>query len=434
MTGSIQDNLSTGRGLYINQFPEFGTGPVSYEDAISEEFFAKEKEALFKNSWLMVGRIEQLPRGGSYFTRELPNLASLVITKDLAGEVHAFHNVCAHRGNKVVWQDHPAAECAGNARAFNCKYHGWRYDLEGKVDHVTNEEHFYDLPKSLLRMPKVACEVFAGFVFINLSKDPQPIDEFLGDRLKALEAYPFEKMTQRYGFKTDIKGNWKIAVDSVSEWYHPPYVHGRFLDTNTANAEKLVPPIDAYHYDFFGRHMMTSVPGPRPLKPREIGNAGPLPRDQKEVYRRFRAGLFGPDDVPDIGGRPEFLNPGDIKYWSNDQYWFWPNLYVQIWERNYYITYQYWPTSVDEMVYEVEMYFVPPTNALERLAQELTVDSTIEFFFQDINTMEATHSAVRQRQIETFYLSDQEIMIRALHKNVRDAVEEWEAKQSGATA
>lgn len=436
---TIQERLATGRGRYIDDFPEFGTGPVSYEDSISEEFFRKEKQALFKNSWLMVGRVERLARPGSYFTRELPNLASLVITKDVEGKVHAFHNVCAHRGNKVVWQDHPGEECAGNARAFNCKYHGWRYDLEGKVNHVTNEEHFYDLPKSLLAMPQVHVEVFAGFIFINLTKeDPTPLREALGDRLLELEKYPFEKLTQRHAFRTPIKGNWKLAVDSVSEWYHPPYVHGRFLDINTANAEKLVPPIDSYHYDFWDRHMVTSVPGPRPLKPRELGSFGPLGRDQKDVYRMFRAGLFGPDDVADLGELPDFLNPGDIQYWSNDQYWIFPNLYVQIWERNYYITYQYWPVSVGEMVYEVEIYFVPPKNALERLSQELVVDSTIEFFFQDVNTIEATYSAISQRQIETFHLSDQEIMIRALHKNVRDAVAEWEAEQeqnkNGASA
>lgn len=426
---SIQDRLATGRGRYIDDFPEFGTEPVHYDTAIDPEWFERERKAIFRNSWINVGRVERLAKKGSYFTRELYGLASLVITKDVQGEVHAFHNVCAHRGNKVVWQDHPKAECAGAARAFTCKYHGWRYDLEGKVDHVTNEEHFYDLPKSLLAMPKVHAEVFAGFIFVNLSKStPQPLRDYLGERLQQLEQYPFDKLTQRYAFKSTIHGNWKLAVDSVSEWYHPPYVHGRFLDINTANAEKLVPPIDSYHYDFFGKHMVTSVPGPRPLPPRELGTAGPLPRDQKAVYRMFRAGLFGPDDVPDLGELPDFLNPGQIKYWSNDQFWFFPNLYVQIWERGYYITYQYWPISTDEMVYEIEMYFVPPTTALERLSQELVVDSTIEFAMQDVNTIEATHSALKTRAQDTFHLSDQELMIRAFHKTVRDTVHEYEEK------
>jgi phenylpropionate dioxygenase-like ring-hydroxylating dioxygenase large terminal subunit len=422
MTG-IQERLTTGKGKFTPRYPELGTGPVSYEDAISPDFFAAEHDAIFRRSWLYVGRAERLPRPGTYFTRELPGLASLVVARGLDGTVRAFHNVCAHRGNKVVWQEHPGDECSGSARQFACKYHGWRYDLEGKVAHVTSESEFFDLPRSLLAMPPAHCEELAGFVFVNLADDPVPLRDHLGDRLLELEAYPFHLMTQRYGFSTRIHGNWKLAIDSVCEWYHPPYVHGRFIDPDVSKAEKMVPPVDAYHYDLFGPHMLTSVPGPPPLPPREPGTAGPPRRDQNWVHRLFRAGLFGPDDVPDIGPRPDFLNKGRIRSWGNDQFWLFPNLSVQIWARNYYITYTYWPETVDSHIYEIDLYFVPPARASERLAQELVVDSTIEFAMQDVNTIEATHSALATRAQSTFHLSDQELMIRHFHKVVRDTVE-----------
>jgi len=120
MTG-IQQRLATGRGKFTTDYPELGTGPVNYEDSISEEFFVAERKAVFERNWLCVGRLERLPRKGSYFTRELPGrLASIVITRDLDDNVHAFHNVCAHRGNKVVWQEHPQEESAGSCRAFAC--------------------------------------------------------------------------------------------------------------------------------------------------------------------------------------------------------------------------------------------------------------------------------------------------------------------------
>ena len=307
----IQERLGTGKGKFTPQYPELGTGPVNYEDAISPEFFEAEREAIFQRSWLYVGRSERIPRPGSYFTRELPGrLASIVVTRGLDGTVQAFHNVCAHRGNKVVWQEHPQEESSGSCRQFSCKYHGWRYDLEGKVAHVTNEQEFFDLDPSTLRMPPVACEEFAGFVFVNLGDDPVPLRHYLGERILELEAYPFERMTQRYGFSTRIHGNWKLAIDSVCEWYHPPYVHGRFIDKDVAKAEKMVPPVDAYHYDLFPPHMLTSVPGPPPLRPREPGTAGPAARDQRWVYRLFRAGLFGPDDVPDLGDAPGLPEQG----------------------------------------------------------------------------------------------------------------------------
>jgi len=94
MTG-IQQRLATGRGKFTTDYPELGTGPVNYEDSISEEFFVAERKAVFERNWLCVGRLERLPRKGSYFTRELPGrLASIVITRDLDDNVHAF-TTCA---------------------------------------------------------------------------------------------------------------------------------------------------------------------------------------------------------------------------------------------------------------------------------------------------------------------------------------------------
>jgi hypothetical protein len=75
------------------------------------------------------------------------------------------------------------------------------------VNHITNEAEFFDLDKSKLRMPAVHCEVWAGFIFINLAEDPVPLPSFLGEILLPMETYPFHLMTQRYGFSTRIKGN-----------------------------------------------------------------------------------------------------------------------------------------------------------------------------------------------------------------------------------
>ena len=150
----------------------------------------------------------------------------------------------------------------------------------------------------------------------------------------------------------------------------------------------------------------------------------PVPEPGVAVdWRDDKPGLpVGPDDIPDLGPLPDFLNKGRIKFWGNDQFWLFPNLSIQIWARGYYITYTYWPEAVDRHIYEIDMYFVPPANARERLAQELVVDSTMEFAMQDVNTIEATHSALETRRNQRFHLSDQELLIRGFHKVIRDAV------------
>src|SRR5262244_3889352 len=120
-------------GTWTQHYPELGTELVSYEDSISPELYELEREAIFKRAWLNVGRVEQVPRNGSYFTRELAVArTSLIIVRGADGVIRAFHNICRHRGNKLVWTDDPAAETHGSCRQFVCKYHGWTYGLDGK--------------------------------------------------------------------------------------------------------------------------------------------------------------------------------------------------------------------------------------------------------------------------------------------------------------
>ena len=148
---------------------ELGTGPVSYEDSISPEFFELEREAIFARTWLNVGRIEQLPRVGSYFTKEIDAArTSIVVVRGADDEVRAFHNICRHRGNKFVWQDYPSEETAGTCRQFQCKYHGWRYSLEGDLTFVQQEDEFFDLDKADYGLAPVQVDAWEGFIFVNL--------------------------------------------------------------------------------------------------------------------------------------------------------------------------------------------------------------------------------------------------------------------------
>src|SRR5262249_46750911 len=80
-------------GSWTRHYPGLGTAPVSYEDSISPGYFAKERDAIFHKSWLNVGRIEQLPRIGSYFSREIAvTQSSIIIVKDVEGRGPGFPN------------------------------------------------------------------------------------------------------------------------------------------------------------------------------------------------------------------------------------------------------------------------------------------------------------------------------------------------------
>src|SRR3954469_20766771 len=98
-------------GSWTEHYPELGTGPVSYEDSISPAHYELEREAIFARTWLNVGRVEKLPRTDSNFTKELGAArTSVIVVRDREGGVRAFHNICRHRGNKLVWNDFPREE------------------------------------------------------------------------------------------------------------------------------------------------------------------------------------------------------------------------------------------------------------------------------------------------------------------------------------
>ncbi|MCB1285605.1 MAG: Rieske (2Fe-2S) protein, partial [Microthrixaceae bacterium] len=157
------------------------TAPVSYDDSITEEHYQLEQAAIFQKTWLNVGRVEQLPRTGTYFTKELDAAGtSIIVVRDAKGTSRAFHNVCRHRGNKLVWQDYPREETSGSCRQFTCKYHGWRYDLEGALTFVQQQEEFFDLDMAEFGLVPVRCETWEGFIFVNFDDEAAPLRDYMG--------------------------------------------------------------------------------------------------------------------------------------------------------------------------------------------------------------------------------------------------------------
>jgi hypothetical protein len=151
----------------------------------------------------------------------------------------------------------------------------------------------------------------------------------------------------------------------------------------------------------------------------------------KPIERVIRSGLFGPWDRPiEIDDLPPSLNPARHPAWGVDSFVFFPNFMVLVWAPNWYLTYHYWPTSYNSHIFEGTLYFVPPSNARERLQQELAAVTFKEYALQDSNTLEATQRMIESRAVTAFPLNDQEILLRQLHKTARDYVAAYEQQRS----
>ena len=411
-------------GSWTEHYPHLRTTPTTYADSVSPDWYEAERDAVFRRTWLNVGRVEQLARVGSYFTKELDAVGtSVIVVRSGEHEYRAFHNICRHRGNKLVWSDFPAEETSGFCRQFQCKYHAWRYDLDGSLAFIQQEEEFFDVDKADYPLASVHLEVWEGWIFINFDPaTPQPLSEYLGLFGQGLEGFPFDKMTQVHKYRAEIGANWKLFIDAFVEFYHAPVLHVKQA-TAEESAKLNRQGYEALHYEIDGPHAVVSSWG---------GMAPPKdPSIVKPIERILRSGLFGMWDYADVGcDIQDFdaVNRSGMKQWGLDSFLFFPNFMILTWKPNWLITYHYWPTSYNTHIFEGVCYFVPPENALVRLRQELAVASFKEYGLQDGNTLEATQRMIESyTPVKEFPLNDQEILIRHLHQTVQRYVEDFAA-------
>ncbi|HVN38032.1 MAG TPA: aromatic ring-hydroxylating dioxygenase subunit alpha [Myxococcota bacterium] len=412
-------------GSWTAHHPELGTGLVSFEDSVSPAFFEQEREAIFKRAWLNVGRVEQLDRDGTFFTKDLPGVGtSILVTRAADGRIRALHNVCRHRGNKLVWDGTPRGEACGRARQLVCRYHGWRYGLDGVCTYVHQENEFFGLRKDALGLAPVHCDTWAGFIFVNLAREPEwSLRDYLGPMVGALEGYPFERMTERYSFRAENGSNWKIFVDAFQEYYHVAPLHTHQLGP-TPEARNPEYPFEAAHYQIDGPHRMVSTSGT---------HKHTWPKEHLYPAEALtRSGNTGPWDAPDLGPLAG-VNPSGTSRWGIDNFQVFPNLEMLIYERGWYVTYRYWPTSHHTHVFEGDLHFAPARTARERLAHEYAALTFKEYGLRDCGTLDGTQMGLEQRAFAEFPLCDQEILVRHFHKTVGDWVEAWRERAAEAT-
>ena len=136
--------------------------PAAYT---SEEFFALERERIFRTGWMAVGHIAQIPDVGDYFTIDL--LGEPLVVVRGPDRIRVLSRVCLHR-----WA--PVVSGAGNTRLFSCPFHRWGYDLTGQLRTAPFMEQAAGFDPARCRLPEIRSEIVVGSIYINLSGDAEP--------------------------------------------------------------------------------------------------------------------------------------------------------------------------------------------------------------------------------------------------------------------
>ncbi|MFD4354367.1 aromatic ring-hydroxylating dioxygenase subunit alpha [Nocardia sp. NPDC058518] len=201
---------------------------IGVEAYISPEYARAEGDRLWAKVWQQVCRVEEIPRVGDYLTYEIA-ADSVIVVRTTPETLRAYHNVCAHRGRRLVDTPPGAHDGRGQARQFTCSFHGWRYDLDGRNTFVAERE---DWPCGLTArndgLQKVQIDTWGGWVWINMDPDCEPLRDYLEPAASLLEHFELEKMRYRWRKWLTFDCNWKVAFEAFMETYHVPYTHPEF--------------------------------------------------------------------------------------------------------------------------------------------------------------------------------------------------------------
>jgi phenylpropionate dioxygenase-like ring-hydroxylating dioxygenase large terminal subunit len=393
---------TTSEKRWHEQYPELGTGPVSVEPYVSQEYFERERERIFRRVWLNIGRVEELPKVGDYLVKDLPTCdTSLIVTRGKDDQIRAFHNICSHRCNKLVW------EKGGSCQSFSCKFHGWTYGLDGRLTFVPDEGKFFQLPKSDLGLTPVATDVWEGFIFVNLDPQPQEtLAEYLGELGRDLQGYPFaENSATCYSWQTELRTNWKVLKDAFQEAYHVAFLHRRSLpDSFTSRGN---PFAHALNIKLYHRHHSLSA----------FGNPEHKPTPVEALAFRFGSLLIRNDFAMD--NLPPAVNPTRSPAWSLDLNVFFPNFFVDVLDGTYF-TYNMWPLAVDRTLWEVRGYYPKATTPGQRFSQEYSRIIFRDVLMEDGSTVEQTQAVMASRAKKEIFLHDEELLIRHDHKTAQE--------------
>ena len=387
--------------VWASKFPELGEGPVSVEPCISEDYFEREKEQLFKKVWLKVGRVEEFPAAGSWKLKPMSIWdTTIIFVRGDDDHIRGFHNTCSHRGNSVIW----AKSGRGKSRHFFCHFHGWTYDTMGQLVDVPQEDEFLDSFKRCENgLTPVAVEVWEGFVFANLEPNPvQSLASFLGEAGTRYSGFPFGEMTAVYSYRTVLNCNWKVAQDAFSEAYHVSTIHaGSFPDGFAAKI---------WDVELSGPHRSCAV---------YMTEQGPKPTPVAGIAHRL-----GTSSIAKRGARTELpprINPRRDPTFAFDLAVLFPNFLVHVMD-GLYFTHQFEPIAVDKTLWEGIQYFRPPRNAGERFSHEYGQVLQRNAWLEDTATMEATHTALKSGAKKVMHLQDHEILIRHSYKAVDEYI------------
>ena len=383
-----------------------GHEPVPSEPYRSAAYFELEREHIFRRVWLCVGREEEAPESGDFVIKEVEVCkASALIVRGQDKTLRAFHNVCAHRSNKVVW------ETRGHAKQLTCRYHSWTYTLAGELRGVPDAAMFFNLDKASCGLTPIHISCWNGFIFLNFAAAPeQSLHEYLGGLGQKLDGYPFARFSACAVISGVLEANWKTAVDAFQEAYHLGVLHKRTIGPQFCGGSN--PFGRLISAEFHGPHRSGSIWGNRDFRPR--------PTEQTAFSYSIPIGGGGRvEPVEDV--LPATINPENDPSWAIELNVAFPNVIYFV-SKQGFLTHSFWPITHDRTRWEARMNFTPATSARQLFAQQFSVCQARDTFVEDHVNLRHAQQGLNSGAKPVLHFQDNEVFPRHQYSVVDEFV------------
>lgn len=204
-------------GLVAAQRSGYSLDQAFYADPA---IFARERERIFRNHWIMAGHVSQIPEPGDYRLFDLAG-ESIILVHDAAAGVRAHYNVCRHRGSRVV------LEPEGTARALTCRYHGWTYGTDGRL--LAAPRMRDDFEPECHGLAPCALRIVEGLIFVSLADGEGPsLDAVVAGVTPYLRLHGIADARVAHRAVYPVDANWKLTVENYLECYHCKPAHPEY--------------------------------------------------------------------------------------------------------------------------------------------------------------------------------------------------------------
>lgn len=350
---STQDMIATDRGdlpdaLRQEQAAYLGDNDLPWSRYTSTEFYDLEMSRMWSKTWQWACRSEQLAQKGDFYVYDIGHY-SVLIVRESTEKIRAFINSCPHRGMQFC-----DSGTQGQAKQFiRCPFHGMSWQLNGDLRDIPCRWDFPHIDEQNFNLTPVNCDVWGGFVFINLDEHAQPLTDYLEVLPEHFAHWPLEQRYTVHHTEKILPGNWKMCMEGFLEAYHVLGTHPEAMRTSAwANTQYdcFSPNVTRFFQVLAGGNPQYEKPLSEAELFKALGHSTPLPQGAtaRQAHAAELRHTLGAQMRVDLSHYSDSEMLDSIEYHLFPNACFFPGINIPL-------IYRFRPLGVDRCIHDILM-------------------------------------------------------------------------------